>query len=56
MTQTVTAFEDFRDFLAALCAQGELSVAEHGKEFLEVADIPGWRAYDFPELRRTAPK
>ena len=24
MTQTVTAFEDFRDFLAALRAQGEL--------------------------------
>lgn len=26
------------------------SVAEHGKEFLEVADVPGWRDYDFPEL------
>lgn len=32
------------------------AVAEHGKEFLEVADIPGWRDYDFPELRRAAPK
>ena len=29
------------------------AVAEHGKEFLEVADIPGWRDYDFPESRRT---
>jgi 2,5-furandicarboxylate decarboxylase 1 len=26
------------------------SVAEHGKEFLEVADVPGWREYDFTEL------
>ena len=26
------------------------SVAEHGKEFVEVADVPGWRQYDFPEL------
>jgi 2,5-furandicarboxylate decarboxylase 1 len=26
------------------------SVAEHGKEFLEVADVPGWQDYDFPEL------
>ncbi|MBS7542926.1 UbiD family decarboxylase [Ancylobacter oerskovii] len=32
------------------------ALAEHGKEFLEVADIPGWRAYDFPELRKTVPK
>jgi UbiD family decarboxylase len=31
------------------------AVAEHGKEFLAVADIPGWRDYDFPELRPTAP-
>ena len=30
------------------------AVAEHGKEFLEVADIPGWRNYDFPELRKPA--
>jgi UbiD family decarboxylase len=30
------------------------AVAEHGKEFLEVADIPGWRDYDFPELRKPA--
>ncbi|MEU0496248.1 UbiD family decarboxylase [Mycobacterium sp. NPDC006124] len=26
------------------------SVAEHGREFVEVADVPGWRDYDFPEL------
>jgi 4-hydroxy-3-polyprenylbenzoate decarboxylase/2,5-furandicarboxylate decarboxylase 1 len=26
------------------------SVAEHGKEFVEVADVPGWQQYDFPEL------
>ena len=30
------------------------AVAEHGKEFLIVADIPGWRDYDFPELRGAA--
>jgi 2,5-furandicarboxylate decarboxylase 1 len=34
-----------------LCGPG---VAEHGKEFLAVADIPGWRDYDFPELRQSA--
>jgi 2,5-furandicarboxylate decarboxylase 1 len=27
------------------------AVAEQGHEFFEVADIPGWRDYDFPELR-----
>lgn len=32
------------------------AVAEHGKEFLEVADISGWRDYDFLELRRPAPE
>ncbi|CAN5373549.1 hypothetical protein BH10ACT9_BH10ACT9_27360 [soil metagenome] len=26
------------------------SEAEQGKEFVEVADVPGWRDYDFPEL------
>lgn len=26
------------------------ALAEHGKEFVEVADVPGWRDYDFPEL------
>jgi 4-hydroxy-3-polyprenylbenzoate decarboxylase/2,5-furandicarboxylate decarboxylase 1 len=26
------------------------SRAEHGKEFVEVADVPGWRDYEFPEL------
>jgi hypothetical protein len=31
------------------------ALAEHGKEFLGVADIPGWRDYDFPELRGAAP-
>jgi len=25
------------------------AVAEHGPEFFEVADVPGWREYDFPE-------
>lgn len=30
------------------------AVAEHGHEFLEVADVPGWREYDFPELRAGA--
>ncbi|MHC9292118.1 UbiD family decarboxylase [Mycobacterium sp. LTG2003] len=24
--------------------------AEHGREFVEVADVPGWRDYAFPEL------
>ncbi len=28
------------------------AVAEHGAEFVEVADVPGWRDYDFPELDR----
>lgn len=27
------------------------SVAEKGHEFFEVADVPGWREYDLPELR-----
>lgn len=26
------------------------ALAEHGKEFVEVADVPGWKDYDFPEL------
>lgn len=26
------------------------SVSEHGGEFIEVADVPGWQDYDFPEL------
>jgi 2,5-furandicarboxylate decarboxylase 1 len=26
------------------------ALAEHGREFVEVADVPGWRDYDFPEL------
>jgi 4-hydroxy-3-polyprenylbenzoate decarboxylase/2,5-furandicarboxylate decarboxylase 1 len=31
------------------------AVAEHGHEFFEVAAVPGWQQYDFPELRnRTA--
>lgn len=29
------------------------AVAEHGGEFVEVADVPGWRDYDFPELDST---
>jgi 2,5-furandicarboxylate decarboxylase 1 len=28
--------------------------ADHGKEFVEVADVPGWREYDFPELGKSA--
>jgi 2,5-furandicarboxylate decarboxylase 1 len=33
------------------------AVAEKGHEFFEIADVPGWRDYDFPELtnRRTPP-
>ena len=27
------------------------ALAEHGHEFFEVAAIPGWQDYDFPELR-----
>lgn len=30
------------------------SKAEHGAEFVEVADVPGWRDYDFPELDNPA--
>lgn len=29
------------------------ALAEHGGEFIEVADVPGWRDYDFPELGGT---
>lgn len=32
------------------------SVAEHGGEFVEVADVPGWREFDFPELDSAAPR
>lgn len=28
------------------------ALAEHGREYVEVADVPGWKDYDFPELRR----
>ena len=31
------------------------AIAEHGLEYVEVADVPGWRAYDFPELRKRGP-
>jgi 2,5-furandicarboxylate decarboxylase 1 len=27
------------------------AIAEHGLEYVEVADVPGWQTYDFPELR-----
>ena len=27
------------------------AVVEQGHESLEVADVPGWQDYDFPELR-----
>ena len=28
------------------------ALAEHGREYIEVADVPGWKDYDFPELRK----
>ena len=28
------------------------AVAEHGREFFKVADVPGWQDYDFPELQK----
>ncbi len=28
------------------------AVAEQGHEFFKVADVPGWRDYDFPELQK----
>ena len=28
------------------------ALAEHGREYIEVADVPGWKDYDFPELRQ----
>jgi len=37
-------FQDFREFLDAL--------REHGLEYVEVADVPGWQDDDFPELRK----
>ena len=36
---------------ANVCGQ---AVAEHGREYIEVADVPGWKDYDFPELRKRA--
>ena len=26
------------------------ALEEHGGQVVEVADVPGWRDYDFPEL------
>ncbi len=28
------------------------ALAEHGREYIEVGDVPGWKDYDFPELRK----
>ena len=28
------------------------AMAEHGHEFFEIAAVPGWQDYDFPELRQ----
>jgi 2,5-furandicarboxylate decarboxylase 1 len=28
------------------------ALAEKGHEYIEVAGVPGWREYEFPELRR----
>jgi 4-hydroxy-3-polyprenylbenzoate decarboxylase/2,5-furandicarboxylate decarboxylase 1 len=28
------------------------AIAEHGHEYFEVADVPGWREYELPELKR----
>jgi UbiD family decarboxylase len=28
------------------------ALAEHGGEYIEIADVPGWQDYDFPELRK----
>jgi hypothetical protein len=28
------------------------ALSEHGREYIEVADVPGWQDYDFPELRK----
>jgi hypothetical protein len=27
------------------------ALAEKGHEYIEVADVPGWREYKFPELK-----
>jgi 4-hydroxy-3-polyprenylbenzoate decarboxylase/2,5-furandicarboxylate decarboxylase 1 len=35
-------------------AAGEVcgpALAEKGHEFIGIADVPGWKEYDFPELR-----
>ena len=29
------------------------ALAEKGHEYIEVADVPGWREYEFPELKGT---
>ena len=31
---------------------GGPALVEHGREYIEVADVPGWKDYDFPELRK----
>jgi hypothetical protein len=36
-------FQDFREFLGALRKHGEL---------IDIADGPGWKDYDSPELRK----
>ena len=30
------------------------ALSEHGLEYFEVADVPGWREYELPELKRRA--
>jgi 2,5-furandicarboxylate decarboxylase 1 len=27
------------------------ALSEHGHEFFDVADVPNWREYEFPELK-----
>ena len=31
------------------------ALAEKGHEYIEVADVPGWREYEFPELKGRRP-
>ena len=60
----MAAYQDFRDFLAALTKQGELLVVDRkvngnikddipssGKLFFKEAIVEEWQTYNFPELK-----
>ena len=55
LTQRTTFAFGADEQKAAVVPAGEAcgpAVAEHGREFFKVADLPGWQEYDIPELRK----